>query len=89
MILINLIIGFPMMLLCLVIQVAVSFWSVRYYIRKLSSSVGSQRFLAGIQPILVAMLAMVFGNFFQITLWGTLFIWLGEFNEFYEAVYLA
>ena len=87
MILTNLMIGFPVMLLCLVVQVAVSFWSVRYYIRKSSDSVASQRFLAGIQPILVAMLAMVAGNFFQITLWGILFIWLGEFNELYEAVY--
>jgi hypothetical protein len=87
MILTNLMIGFPVMLLCLVVQVAVSFWSVRYYVRKLSGSVEPQRFLVGIRPILVAMLAMVFGNFFQITLWGILFIWLGEFNELYEAVY--
>ena len=33
------------------------------------------------------MLAMVGGNFIQITLWGILFIRLGEFSELYEAVY--
>ena len=33
------------------------------------------------------MLVMVAGNFLQITLWGILFIWLGEFSELYEAVY--
>lgn len=87
MILTNLMIGFPVMLLCLVVQVAVSFWSVRYYLRKSSGALAPQRFLAGIQPILVAMLAMVAGNFLQIIFWGILFIWLGEFNEFYEAVY--
>jgi hypothetical protein len=87
MILTNLMIGFPTMLLCLVVQAAITFWSVRYYIRQLSNSEAPQRFLAGIRPLLVAMLAMVAGNFMQITLWGIIFIWLGEFTEFYEAVY--
>ena len=30
---------------------------------------------------------MVLGNFVQIVIWGVIFIWLGEFNELYEAVY--
>ena len=83
----NLLIGFPAMLLCLVVQVALTFWSVRYYVRKSAESVAPQRFLTGIRPLLVAMLAMVGGNFIQITLWGILFIRLGEFSELYEAVY--
>ena len=87
MILTNLMIGFPAMLLCLVVQAAITFWSVRYYIRQLSNAAAPQRFLAGIWPLLVAMLVMVAGNFLQITLWGILFIWLGEFSELYEAVY--
>ena len=87
MILTNLMIGFPAMLLCLVVQAAITFWSVRYYIRQLSNAAAPQRFLAGIRPLLVAMLVMVAGNFLQITLWGILFIWLGEFSELYEAVY--
>lgn len=87
MILTNLMIGFPAMLLCLVVQAAITFWSVRYYIRQLSNAAAPQRFLAGICPLLVAMLVMVAGNFLQITLWGILFIWLGEFSELYEAVY--
>jgi hypothetical protein len=33
------------------------------------------------------MIAMMLGNFVQIVIWGTLFIWLGEFSELYEAVY--
>ena len=87
MILMNLMIGFPAMLLCLVVQVALTFWSVRYYVRQSTGSAAPQRFLAGIRPILVAMLAMVGGNFIQVTLWGILFIRLGEFSELYEAVY--
>ncbi len=33
------------------------------------------------------MLILTGGNLLQITLWGTLFLALGEFTEFYEAVY--
>ena len=87
MILTDLLIGVPAMLLCLVVQVAVTFWSVRYYIRRSGDSATQWSFLAGIRPLLVAMLAMVGGNFIQITLWGVLFIGLGEFSELYEAVY--
>ena len=87
MILTNLMIGFPAMLLCLVVQAAIAFWSVRYYVRETIAPTSPQRFLAGICPLLVAMLVMVAGNFLQITLWGILFIWLGEFSELYEAVY--
>jgi hypothetical protein len=87
MILMNLILGLPAMLLCLVVQAAITFWSVRYCIRQLSNAAAPQRFLAGIRPLLVAMLVMVSGNFLQITLWGIIFICLGEFSELYEAVY--
>jgi len=87
MIVTNLMIGLPMMLLCLIVQAAVAFWSVRYYVRQSFVAESPRKFLAGLRPLLVAMLAMMAGNFAQITLWGTLFIWLGEFNELYEAVY--
>lgn len=87
MILTNLMIGFPMMLLCLIVQAAVAFWSVRYYIRQSFAAESPRKFLAGLRPLLVAMLAMMAGNLVQITLWGTLFVWLGEFNALYEAVY--
>jgi hypothetical protein len=87
MILTNLMIGLPTMLLCLIVQAAAAFWSVRYYVRQSSGVAAPQKFLAGLRPLLVAMLVMVAGNFMQITLWGILFIWLGEFSELYEAVY--
>ena len=32
--LMNLAIGLPTMLVCLILQVAVTFWSVRYYVRQ-------------------------------------------------------
>lgn len=87
MIITNLVIGLPIMLLCLIVQVGVSFWALRYYVRQARGKPASRRFLAGIRPLLVIMLAMTAGNLLQIAVWGILFILLGEFNELYEAVY--
>ena len=42
---------------------------------------------AGIQPLLVTMVAMMLGTFVQVGIWGALFVVLGEFSELYEAVY--
>jgi hypothetical protein len=83
----NFMIGLPVMLLCLAIQALVSFWSVRYYIRRVQGDAGELRLRAGLQPLLVAMLAMMFGTLVQVILWGVLFLLLGEFTEVYEAVY--
>ena len=43
--------------------------------------------IVGIRPLLVAMVAMTLGTFVQISIWGVLFIVLGEFSELYEAIY--
>ena len=85
----NFLIGLPLMLLCLVIQVLTAFWSVRYYIRHVDHQTGRPRTRTGFWPLLIAMLALMFGTFVQISLWGVLFIWLGEFAELYEAVYFS
>jgi len=87
MIVTNFLVGLPVMLLCLAIQAVVAFWSVRYYIRRMQGGASEQRMRAGLQPLLIAMVAMMFGTFVQVILWGVLFVWLGEFTELYEAVY--
>lgn len=84
--LINLAIGLPTILLCLVLQAAFTFWSVRYYIAQ-SMRVGFARPFVQVRALLVAMLVLVLGNFLQIMIWGALFMVLGEFEEMYEAVY--
>lgn len=82
---VNFLIGLPVMLLCLIVQVAVSFWCVRYYV---SRSPGSgQGLLAGIRPLIIATLVMMLGTLLQIMLWGALFLWLGEFQQIYDAIY--
>lgn len=87
MIVMNLLVGLPAMLLCLVVQVAFAFWSVRYYVRHSAAATSRRGLLAGIRPLLVAMLVMMLGTLVQIALWGALFVVLGEFSELYEAIY--
>ena len=85
--LINLAIGLPTILLCLVLQATFTFWSVRYY----SHQSHREAIIAGpfvqIRSLLVVMIVLILGNFLQIMIWGSLFMALGEFSELYEAVY--
>jgi len=83
----NLIVGLPAMLLCLVLQVTFTFWAVRYYMRTSGTITAAAGTRVQIRPLLLVMLILTGGNLLQITLWGALFLALGEFTEFYEAVY--
>ena len=83
MIITNFLVGLPVMLLCLALQASITFWCVRYYIRQ-ANRVPSDY---GIRPLLVTMVAMMFGTLLQVVAWGCLFLWLNEFTELYEAVY--
>ena len=83
----NLAIGLPIMLLCLALQAAVSFWSVRFYMRQIEPGQARRETFAHLRPLLIVMIAMMLGNFVQIVIWGVLFLGLGEFNALYDAVY--
>ena len=85
--LVSFLIGLPLMLLCLIVQTAVAFWCVRHYVSHLPQVGSGQRFLVGMRPLMVATLAMLGGTLVQIMLWGALFLWLGEFEQAYDAVY--
>ena len=83
----NFLVGLPAMALCLIVQVATSYWSVRYFVRKTAHEPAPRGFMAKIHPLVVAMLVMTAGSLVQIAVWGALFIGLGEFDELYEAIY--
>ena len=87
MILKNFLVGLPVMLVCIAIQAYVAFWCVRYYVRQARRMKPEDHALVGIRPLLIAMVAMTLGTFVQISIWGVLFIVLGEFSELYEAIY--
>jgi len=79
----NLAIGLPIMLLCLALQAAVSFWSVRFYMRQIEPTAARRGLFPHLRPLLIVMIAMMLGNFVQIVIWGVLFLLLGEFNAVY------
>jgi len=79
--------GVPTMLLCLIVQVVVVFWCVRYCSRQTDGDSSDARWLKTIRPLTVSMLAMMTANLLQIALWGVLFVGLGEFEELYPAIY--
>ena len=83
----NFLVGVPVMLLCLVVQVAVVFWCVRYCARRSAQGSGKRLLLAAVRPLAVAMLAMMTANVLQIALWGCLFLQLGEFEALFPAIY--
>jgi hypothetical protein len=83
----NFLVGVPAMLLCLVLQVGVVFWCVRYCAEHFTRPPGRGGFLVAIRPLVVAMLALMVANLAQIAVWGCLFVWLGQFEELYPAIY--
>ena len=64
----NFLVGVPVMLLCLVVQVAVVFWCVRYSARHSAQGSGNRVVLATVRPLAVSMLAMMTANVLQIAL---------------------
>lgn len=85
--LINFLVGLPVMLLCLVVQATMALWSVHHFVRQTEAIAGASRFLQSLRPLLTAMLVMMLGSLVQISLWGALFVYLGEFDELYQAIY--
>ncbi|MCB1931171.1 MAG: two pore domain potassium channel family protein [Candidatus Accumulibacter sp.] len=85
--LIDLAIGLPTMLACLILQVSVTFWVVKYYLRLSARQLSKGGWLAGIRPLLVVMVVMMAGNFLQMAIWGAIFLFLGEFDSVHAAFY--
>lgn len=86
--LMNLMIGLPVMLLCLLLQALVVAISLRYYVRyKRRHSEPSISRHIGI--LALVMLLMLLGNFLQMGIWASLFVLLGEFETFTLALYFS
>lgn len=85
--LLNLLIGLPVMLLCLVLQAIFVTICLRYYARfnLLQENRASQ--WVDILLLSTAMLLMLLSNLTQMVIWAALFLLLGEFGEFATALY--
>ncbi len=69
----NLLIGLPVILVCLVIQVSFAFWCLRYYVRN-SGPAAAHRSFPHMRNLLGVMLIVMLGTVVQVGLWGLLFV---------------
>jgi hypothetical protein len=85
--LVNLLVGLPFMLLCLVLQASVTFWSIHFFVSQAGRVPAHAGMFAQVRPLLIVMIATTLANFAQIVIWGLLFIGLGEFKTLFDAIY--
>lgn len=85
--LIHLLVGLPVMMLCLLLQSVFVVVCLRYYVRRMRDREDRGEPAWGITLVSVVMMLLALGNFLQIAIWGSLFLLLGEFTDFETAAY--
>ena len=83
---INILIGFFVMNVCLMVQLALLVYSLRYYFKHRFQP-NFQSVLPDLVVISGVMLLLLIGNLGQIGVWAILFMFLGEFENFADAFY--
>ena len=86
MILTVLLVGLPVMLVCLTIEVFTVWWCIRFYVRRVTRQRPAGVFNE-VRPLMAVMLVMTAASIVQIAIWALVFMCLGEFSEFYEAIH--
>ncbi len=84
--LINLMLGLPTMVLCLMLQTALLVVVVHYYLKR-RNQMNTATLWSSLAVIKGIMLLLVIGNLGQIAIWAWLFNLLGEFEQFDDAFY--
>jgi hypothetical protein len=85
--LLNLLIGLPVILLCLVLQAIFVAKCLRYYTHFRHAYQQRESQLLDILLLSTVMVLMLLANFVQIAIWAALFMLLGEFDDFAAALY--
>jgi hypothetical protein len=85
----SLLVGLPVMLLCLVLQAVFLIVCLRRYMRFRQIQPQSDQPLHDILLLALIMLLLLLGNFLQMTVWAGLFVLLGEFDSFATALYFS
>lgn len=82
----NVLMGLGVMVICLFVQSLLVAVSVQFYARHQGANVAAS-FTNTVLLIGGVMMVLVLGNFIQITIWGALFVQLGEFESYRTAAY--
>ena len=83
---VNLFYGLLIMGLCLLLQSLLIVTALRYYVHR-QTEMTIPSFWSSLIVVNGVMLMLVIGNIAQVAIWAVLFLFLGEFSEFGEAVY--
>lgn len=87
--LINLLTGLPVILLCLMLQALFITCCLRTYLRFRPYTQVSAAVVPDILLLSAVMLLLMLGNCLQMALWAGLFLLLGEFDQFVDALYFS
>lgn len=85
--LIHLLVGLPVMIVCLLLQAYFVTLCLRYYVRQRLSRPDRGTRSWGIKLLSAVMLFAALGNFAQMAIWAALFVLVGEFGDFDTALY--
>jgi voltage-gated potassium channel Kch len=84
----NLLIGLPVTLLCLLLQAVVVALSLRRYV-EFRRNLHDPSPASTIMILGLVMLLMLLGNFLQMAIWALTYVILGEFESFARALYFS
>ncbi len=84
--LINFLLGLPTMVICLMLQVGLLVFSMRYYAGH-RYMMNDNSVFSSMVLISIVMIILVLGNLGQIAIWALLFQLLNEFDQFSPAYY--
>ena len=84
--LVNILIGFSVMVVCLMVQLVLLIYALHYYFKHRFKA-NQTSILPYLGVISAVMLLLVFGNLGQIAVWAVLFMMLDEFDLFADAFY--
>lgn len=87
--LLNLLIGLPVMLVCLLLQAFFLNISLRQYARYKLCHRGKETATGNVLLLYTVLLLLTLGYFAETVIWAALFMLLGEFDDFKTALYHA
>lgn len=83
----DLLIGLPVMLICLLLQAFFLNMSLRHYARFKLSHQGRESASVNVMLLYTVLLLLTLGYFTQMIIWAALFMLLGQFEDFTTALY--
>lgn len=84
--LLNLLLGVPVMAVCLILQSTLVVFALRFYVNR-QAAIRDHALGSALKILTVVMLILIVGNLAQVAAWAALFVFIGEFDELSMAVY--